>query len=264
MRAGLPIRLGRVEDGTDLVLDLTSPWHLAIQGMSRSGKSTVMYDLLAVLAPVRAVTVAGVDPTGILLYPWRDHPNSGWRSIGTRDMQAACEVLDELVAEMDRRITVLLDRALDKFDTFSDSLALVLVVLEEYPGILSAAEVQDQAEGRKPSDRLAPRIQRSTRRLIQEGAKVGFRVLLIAQRMDASIIGGAERSNLGTRITMRVDNADAIRMLHPNVGADYLASVPRMSPGVGLIEVPGVPIRLFKADLLEYRDYVETVRRSHG
>lgn len=255
---GLPVRVGRVEDGTNLILDLGASWHIAIQGMSRSGKSVLTYSLLAPLARLTGVAICGVDPTGILLNPWRNHPHAEWRALGAADMTAAADTLDRIVAEMDRRIAALLNADLDKLDAFDTATPLLLVVLEEYPGTLSAAEAQDA--GAKPADRVAPRIQRNVRRLVQEGAKVGVRLLLIAQRMDASIVGGAERSNLGTRITMRVDNADAIRMLHPNATPDHVAMVPRMTPGVGLVELPGEGIRLFKADLLDYAGYVAAVR----
>ena len=254
------VRLGRLDDGQDLVLDLADPTHIAIQGMTRSGKSVLSYVLLGSLARRENVVVAGADPTGILLNPWRSHPCPEWRALGTANLQESVTVLDAIVSEMDARIASLLAADQDKLTTFTLKQPLVIVVLEEYPGLLSAVEMDDSATGRKPAERLHSRIQRNVRRLIQEGAKVGFRVVLIAQRMDATIVGGAERSNLSTRFTLRVDNADAVRMLHPNASPDEVEKVARFTPGMGLVELPGKPIQTFKSDFIMYEEYVSYVR----
>ncbi len=257
---GFQVVVGRTERGTDLVLDVRAAWHTAIQGMTRSGKSVLTYDILSGLSRNLAVRVVGIDPTGILLNPWRGHPGDDLRSLGTADMGAAAAVLQRIADDMDSRIAGMLGRFEDKIEEFTPDLPLLVVVLEEYPGTLSAAEGWDQSTGAKPADRVAPQIQRNVRRLIQEGAKAGIRVILIAQRMDASIVGGAERSNLGTRITMRVDNADAVKMLHPNISPDVVSQVARFMPGVGIIERPGDEIMIFKADLMSYTRYVAEVR----
>ena len=256
----IPVRLGRTERGTDLVLDLGDSWHTALQGMSRSGKSVLTYALLAGVAHRRDVVVCGIDPTGILLNPWSGYPGAEYRCLGASDMVAASDALQRIVDEMDRRIAWLLDHDLDKVPEYTAEMPLLLVVLEEYPGTLSAAQGDDQAAGRKPAEKVEPKIQRNVRRLVQEGAKAGIRLLLIAQRMDASIVGGAERSNLGNRFTMRVDNRDAVTMLHPTAPPELVEKVNRFTPGVGFVERPGEGLVLFKADLLEYRGYVQLVR----
>ena len=254
------VRVGRLDDGQDLFLDLADPTHIAIQGMTRSGKSVLSYVLLGSLAQQENVVVAGADPTGILLNPWRSHPCPEWRALGTANLQESTTVLDAIVSEMDARIASLLAADEDKLSTFTPGQPLVIVVLEEYPGLLSAAEMDDGTNGRKPVERLHSRIQRDVRRLIQEGAKVGFRVVLIAQRMDATIVGGAERSNLSTRFTLRVDNADAVRMLHPNASPEHVEKVARFTPGTGLVELPGQPIQIFTSDFTTYKEYVSFVR----
>jgi S-DNA-T family DNA segregation ATPase FtsK/SpoIIIE len=171
-------------------------------------------------------------------------------------------VMDAVVREMDGRIVGLLASDRDKLDDFTADLPLLVVVMEEYPGLLGAAEAQDAAEGRKPAERLASRLQRNVRRLIQEGAKVGVRVILVAQRMDAATVGGAERSNLGARFTLRVDNADAVKMLHPNASLEQIATVSGFDPGTGLVEMPGIPLQRFKADYLDYGNYSRVVREA--
>ncbi len=255
----VPVRLGIDRDGTDVWANLADSWHMAAQGVTRSGKSVLTYVLLSQVAPNPAVLVTGCDPTGVLLGPWEGHPGSDLRALTTVDMQAHARVIGDLVAEMDRRITSLLDRRTDKLDVFTRDEPLLLVVLEEFPGLLAAAAADDAAEGRKPAERAAPRIKAGVRRLIQEGAKVGIRVLMLAQRMEADTVGGAERSNLGLRVTLREDNADSVRMLHPDVNPAWVALVHDAPAGHGLIEMPGMPLRLWKSDFLGYGDYCDRV-----
>lgn len=254
-----PQHLGVTDDGHPLVIDLRDPWHIAIQGMSRSGKSVLTYNLLAPLATCDNVLVCGVDPTQILLSPWRGYPGDEFRHLGG-DAEAAAKTLASLCRAMDLRIQGLVDATRDKLDTWTPAVPLLVVCLEEYPGLLAQAEADDAAEGRRPADRVAPRIKRSVRRLIQEGAKVGIRVILIAQRMDASIIGGAERSNLGLRITMRVDNADAVRMLHEGADAPTIDAALNSSQGLGIVQDPLRGLRRFRGDLATYEQYASYVQ----
>ncbi|MGL5863888.1 MAG: hypothetical protein ACRCY9_21820, partial [Phycicoccus sp.] len=149
---------------------------------------------------------------------------------------------------------------LDALTTFTAARPVLLVVLEEYPGTLAAARAWDEAHGRSPGDRMAPRIERAVGRLVKEGAKVGVRLLVLAQRMSANAIDTDDRSNFGTRITLRVDNADAVRMLHDGIDAAGVGEVRQFPPGLGLIETPGQPLRRWRADHTTYRQYRDRVR----
>lgn len=258
---GLGVRVGRCEDGDDLVIDLTDPWHVGVQGMSRSGKSVLLYDLLAATAGRDDVLVTGLDPTGILLAPWAHAPGADLRHCGTGDLDNAVRVVEALVQEMDQRIGHLLATGADQVRPGTPGVPVVVVVLEEYPGLLSVLAAHDQAT--KPAGRLENRVRLGVRRLVQEGAKAGFRVVMLAQRFDAAVVGGAERSNLGTRISLRVDNGDAVRMLHPAATGAQVAELAAAEPGRGLVDTPGAPTRWFKADLTGYAQYAHRVRTAH-
>jgi DNA segregation ATPase FtsK/SpoIIIE-like protein len=117
---------------------------------------------------------------------------------------------------------------------------MLMVVLEEYPGILEAAQRADDLSGARGGDRLAPRIAADVASLVAQGAKVGVRVLLLIQRAEASIMSGAVRANAGTRMTLKVDNTDSVRMLHPSATSDEAEPVGRFAPGVALFEGPGI------------------------
>lgn len=248
--------LGRGEDGSDVVVDPADAWHLAMQGATRSGKSALSYTFLGALAGRPEVLVCGVDPSGILLSPWEHGRGGAWVATGTADMTRAVDALGGIVAEMDRRITALVAAGMDKVEVFDASCPLLLVVLEEYPGTLSAARSQDDTEGRTGADRIAPRIERYVGRLVKESAKVGIRLLVLAQRMSAKAVDTDDRSNFGLRVTLRVDNGDAVGMLHDGPAARaYVEAARQFPPGMGLVEGPGRPLQRWRADLTDYATY---------
>jgi hypothetical protein len=251
-----PVVVGRWDDGTDLVVDVPGDaWHVAVQGATRSGKSALCYTLLGGYAARPDVLVCGLDPSGILLSPWRTGRGAGWIATGTADMSVHAGAIEAVVAQMDARIADLERAGVDKLDRPTPATPVVLVVLEEYPGLLAAARADDDATGRDKTERAAPRIERAVGRLVKEGAKVGVRLLTLAQRMSAKAVDTDDRSNFGLRATLRVDNRDAVRMLHDGADASQVEAVRQYPPGVGLIEAPGVELRQFRADLTSYAEY---------
>lgn len=255
-----PIRIGRRKDGSgDIWVDLADAAHWLMQGITRSGKSALTYAILSQCVQMPHVKIVGVDPTAILLGPHRDQTMV---HTGTGDMENAARVLDSVVGEMTRRIQMLVRHGLDKMVAFNEEWPLLLVVLEEWPGVLAAAQAEDEAMGRKKAEAVAPRLQVAVRRLVQEGAKVGMRNQMMAQRADASVVGGAERSNYGYRITLRVDNGDAVRMLHPNASPEIIEQLEIASPGHGVIAIPGQPLTPFVADFCDYETYRWAVQNS--
>lgn len=255
---GVPV-LGRTAVGHDLALDLVGDsFHLACQGASRSGKSVAVMGLLGGYARASRrgeVIVGGVDPTGLLLAPWADHSGAQYRAAGLADLDAVTSAVTAAVSEMDRRIAWLMEEGRDKV-TPGDFPAL-LFVLEEYPGLVSAVTSADASL--KPADRRLPIVKASVQRLIQEGAKAGVRIVLLAQRMDASIVGGSERSNVGTRISLRVDNKDAVAMLHPDADTETVEKIRGFAAGYAYVERPAERAQVVRFDAVDYADYRRVV-----
>lgn len=255
-----PIRIGRRKDGRgDIWVDLADAAHWLMQGMTRSGKSALTYAMLSQCVQMPHVKIVGIDPTAILLGP---HADQSMIHTGTADMENAVRVLDSVVAEMTRRIQMLVGHGLDKMSAFNEEWPLLLVVLEEWPGVLAAAQAEDDAMGRKKSESVAPRLQMAVRRLVQESAKVGIRNQMMAQRADASVVGGAERSNYGYRITLRVDNGDAVRMLHPNASPEIVQQLETAGPGHGVMAMPGQSLTPFVADFCDYEMYRRALQNA--
>lgn len=256
---GVPV-LGRTSDGQELALDLVGDQHhVACQGQTRSGKSVALMGLLGSYAPTSrrgAVIVGGIDPTGLLLAPWANHPGAEFRALGLSDLDAVTAALLAAVSEMDRRIAWLMEQGRDKVTT-PDDFAALFFVLEEYPGLVAALGSADALL--KPGDRRLPMVKAGVQRLIQEGAKAGVCVLLLAQRMDASIVGGSERSNIGTRISLRVDNRDAVAMLHPDADPETVERIRGFAAGYAYVERPAEAPQVVRFDAVEYSEYRRVV-----
>ncbi|WP_029211005.1 FtsK/SpoIIIE domain-containing protein [Arsenicicoccus bolidensis] len=272
-RAGLPalttvaheddplgVVLGVDEHGRPLTLNPYTTAHAGMQGATRSGKSSACYTLLAALAHRADVIVCGVDPSGLLLDPFTtDNGGRGGAFIATGtsrdDITRAVTVLTDIVAMMDACIRDLRARGVDKLTTFTPTTPACWVVMEEYPGLLAAAKALDNEAGTKAGDRLAPRLAAALGRIVKEGAKVGIFVLVLAQRMSADALNTDDRMNLALRLTLRVDNGDAVAMLHDGITRDHVHAVRTFAPGVALVESPGTGVRRVRLHYTDYATY---------
>lgn len=248
------VRLGVTAGGEDVLWD--APRHIAIQGMTRSGKSSAVYSFLARAHATGLVRVVGIDPTSVMLRPFaalgEHHIHTGGADLaGGLD-----SVLDFAVREMDRRIGLLWPNRVDKIERFSRRRCVLLVVLEESAGLMAAMADDDAAEGRRPAERLAPRAKRLIRRILAEGAKVGVVALVIAQRMSTEVIPGDARSNVGYRLTLRMDDGDGLRMLHSGVQDEDARWVASAKPGRALVDSPALHHARVRLDWLDYDGYL--------
>lgn len=255
LRSGPGVLLGRDEDGTDLRVEPVELPHTICQGVTRSGKSVWTYGLLAQLAHRRDVLITGCDPTGLLWRPFAESRHAAWQSSGLADLDAHEKVLSAVCKEMDARIRDLPADA-DTLATGPDR-PLIFVVLEEYPGllrVLDAAKTRDDDPGK--------RVRALVSRLLAEGAKAGIRVVILAQRAEAGVVGAFERAMCSLRISFRCDNRASVELLHPGTPADLAAAHTSALPGIGLMSWPGHELTRFRAPFLGgYGAYAAAIAR---
>jgi S-DNA-T family DNA segregation ATPase FtsK/SpoIIIE len=223
-----PLLLGADEYGRPVTISFGDRVHMIVQGRTGSGKSRLSYALLQQLAAAPDALIAGCDPSSVLLRPFAGSRHARWQVLGN-DVDAHARLLDALVAEMDRRLA----RIPARCDVLPlEDAPMLFVVLEEWLALLGLA-----GSDRKLRDRLAL----AARRLAAEGGKVNVRVIMLPQRAEATEVGGGLlRGQFAYRLSLPVDNVDAVRLLHP------AATVPQAEvhvrtgqPGVALVDAPG-------------------------
>jgi S-DNA-T family DNA segregation ATPase FtsK/SpoIIIE len=229
--------LGPDEVGQVLAFPLAKMGHTAIQGTTGGGKSTAVYWWLRQLVrmPAGEVRIAGLDPSGLL---WRPLPPDRWRVSGLADPSRCVAVLDELVAELDRRCAAMPEDD-DKLPCGAgEAFPWLVVFLEELPGLLTHLGTVSKA--------LAEKARGAIGRLCAEGRKVGIRVVMIAQRFDANSTAGATvRNNATLRLSFAVENRAAVEFLHEGIEPALAENHTRALPGVSLVTYPGaLPTRL--------------------
>ncbi len=239
--AGRPVR--------GLWADLT---HAVVQGTTGSGKSSWTYATLVQAAGNPDMLVAGCDPSGLFWRPFTGSRHADWQVSGLRSVQAHAELLARLVDEMDSRTEAMPDSQ-DSVTT-SRALPLILVVLEEYAGLLRAADQADTKIGKAIRGHVA--------RLLAEGRKAGIRVLIIVQRAEAAIIGALERAQCALRISFRTDNRASVELLHPGAPSDVAEEHATALPGVALVTMPGRRLLRLRAPHVTYPEYVARVGRA--
>lgn len=247
------IVIGRCDDGTEAILNLADPSHIAVQGMTRSGKSALLNTILGQVLESDAVRVSGIDPNRVLLGPLAESARADPSDyVLGDDPAAALALLDRLCQVMDERAHLLTDLGIPQHEDFTADFPVRVVVLEEYAGLLRQAAAYD--DGLKPAERTAPKIRQRVGRLVSEGAKSGMRVILITQRAEASIIDGDTRGQFGTRITMGVDNGDSVRLLHPQASPETVDAVIRFPVGRCLFWQHRIE-KFVQADFTPYDEY---------
>ncbi|MEU6699865.1 FtsK/SpoIIIE domain-containing protein [Pseudonocardia sp. NPDC046786] len=256
-----PVLIGTDEQGQDVTADPADLGHIAVQGATGSGKSAFLYALLSQLTDREHVEITGVDPSGILLRPLAEPRSSEHHSVsaprpfhrsgpllGLSDPEIIADYTHRLVEDMDQRVRrIPRDR-----DSLPESEGLRFLVFEEYPGLLRYLDAADIKIGK--------RVRAYVARLLAEGRKAGIRVILVAQRAEASVIGSTERGQCSTRVSFRVDNIDAVRLLHPDADPDTAAAHASAVPGVALVSSPGRPLTRVRSPWIGgYSEYVRRV-----
>jgi S-DNA-T family DNA segregation ATPase FtsK/SpoIIIE len=244
------ITLGRDDSGADVLADPVSMPHAVVQGATRSGKSALLYAVLAQLARRPHTLVAGSDPAGVLWRPWAGRPGASLRVSGLGDVEQHAVMLDALTAQMDSRITQMPDDR--DTSALGPDCPLIVCTLDEYAGLLRRAGAKTTL--------LGGRIRAAVARLLAEGHKAGIRMILVTQRADADVLGGFERSQCELRISFRADG-DGTKMLHAGLAPAQLAEHASAPAGVALLTRPGSPTQRLRAPWLggyaQYRDAVQ-------
>jgi S-DNA-T family DNA segregation ATPase FtsK/SpoIIIE len=178
--------LGLDEDGAPLLIRLPSPdvAHVLVSGMTGSGKTVLLQDLILSLAMTNApreMVLVLVDPKGSAFSLFEPLPHLA-RPVVTGHEEAA-EALQSLLRLMERRM--------------EEENPRVVVVIDELADLLMTG---------------GDAIQEPLTRLLQRGRGVGIHVVAATQKPTASVLGSLVKANFPVRLVGKVSSANDARV----------------------------------------------------
>lgn len=204
----LPICVGADENCQAVFRDLKSAPHLLIGGTSGSGKSVLMRYVLSSLyklTPQENFEVAILDTAAF--QEFQNYSNI-WHQDIVHDRNEMRDALDEIGEEVQRRIELLRQYNVTDINGIpSDSRPKYLVVLMD-----ELAALLDQDKSAE-----TPLI-----KILQEGRKAGVHIIAATQEPDSQTFSPRLRSNLGSRIALRVVKPGSSKMILDEPGAEKL------------------------------------------
>ena len=216
----LSVPIGEDIEGNAVSIDFSSADtpHLLIAGQTGSGKSIALETILAGLCHRKSpeeLRLLLVDPKSTELVEFNEDPHLrgeiGWVA------SDAIEILDDGLAEMDRRYEAFRNRKARTLPEFNSSavdgagrLPWWLIVLDEYADLTS-----------EPDDRKL--IEQKLKRLAQKGRAAGIHLIVATQKPAAEVISTVIRSNMPAQLGLKVKTATDSRIILDESGAEALA-----------------------------------------
>ncbi|MBZ5653512.1 MAG: hypothetical protein LAO18_23885 [Acidobacteriia bacterium] len=252
----------REEDGQPLLLDPLNQPHTLIAGITGSGKSVLMQNLILSIAATRDPAEAHIyliDPKfGVDYRPLDELPHVEAGSGGIiDDPHAAVTVLEGLVDEMNRRYELFKNARVPNVHAYRKAtgqpLPILWIIHDEFADWMQTDDYRD----------AVPNV---VGRLSVKARAAGIFLLFAAQRPDKDVMPMQLRSQLGNRLILKVDNAATaeIAMGVKNSGAERLLGRGHMlaktgdTPDAVFAQVPFIDMEYTIPQL------VRLIRVQHG
>ncbi len=208
----------REEDSSPLFISPKSNApHTLIAGSTGSGKSVLMQNIILGIACTNTTAQANIvliDPKqGVDYFAFEGLPHLQGGIIDAQD--AAIQKLNELVAEMNRRYTVLKENKvsnifdLNKKPTATERLPFLWVIHDEFAEWMM-------------TEQYAAAVSDIVGRLGVKARAAGISLVFAAQRPDANVMPMQLRANLGNRLVLRVDGEGTSEIALGEKGAERL------------------------------------------
>lgn len=211
------LKLGESMRGEEII-DISSTPHILIGGGTGSGKSVLAKTLLAQCI-LKGAKVYIADFKGGLDFSkvWHE------KAIIITDNDKLLGVLDDILGELERRRTLLVDSETRNISEFNiktnNNLNRIILCCDE------VAEVLDKTGLDKEEKEKVQKIEAKISTIARLGRAFGIHLLLSTQRPDAEVLKGQIKNNVSIRICGRadkvlsqiiLDNSDAVDKIKPN------------------------------------------------
>ena len=194
-----PVSLGYTETGQEVVLDIKQMKHTLVSGMSQSGKSTMVRQILPSLVKYADVAIFSTKSSDFV-----DYEKTAYVAAEVERMGA---LIRRTVGEVERRIDRLsIDRREKGIEAQCEDKPLIILIDE----FQSFAELADEATNN------------ALKRLIREGAGLNVFIYIITQTPNKKVLGDGLRDNISTDIAFRQRDGYGSRMALNTREAEFL------------------------------------------
>lgn len=221
----LAVWLGEDVLGNDFAFNLLDTPHLLISGTTGSGKSVSLHALLLSLLWTQSsddLQLALIDPKQVELAQYENIPHLYGKGV-VYLISDVMDMLDQLVDEMERRNQLLRELGVSNLAEalLQGKLHLprIVVVVEELADLMMQSR-----ELEVPLVRLA-----------QKARSTGIHLILATQRPDSATFSGLLRTNIPSRIALRVQKSTESKIILDETGAEKL-----LGAGDMLVKIPAV------------------------
>ncbi|XMB86973.1 DNA translocase FtsK [Mycoplasmatota bacterium WC44] len=231
----LEVALGVDLSGDVISANIAKMPHGLIAGATGSGKSVCLDTMLMSLlfkATPRDLRLILIDPKRVGLAAYSKIPHLAAPII--HDAKIASQCLKWAVEEMERRYNLLFNveardidsynkKIQDRVDEGFEHLPNIVIVIEEMADLMSQA---------------ASEVEQSVMRIAQKARAAGIYLLIATQRPSVDVIKGSIKSNIPTRIALKVaSNTDSMTII------DFGGAESLLGNGDMLFSFAGLPLK---------------------
>lgn len=224
-KMALPMALGKMATGGDLILDLAEMPHMLVAGGTGSGKSVALNDILTGLLMCRKpeqMRLIMVDPKRVEFTVYEDLPHL--LNAVVVEAKKATFCLKWARIEMTRRYTLLqrygarnisdynkrVEHPIPHRDNPTATLPYIVIVIDELADLMQ--DVKDNRDA----------IEGPITSLTQKARAAGIHLIIATQRPTTNIITGTIKANIPCRIALRVTQGNDSRTILDTTGAEKL------------------------------------------